>query len=263
MADPGVSPQAKAAHLASLGAMLTAERSLLADVRSEAGAVAKAAGRPPTAETARVAAILSARAMGVRLMPVLAARVATAQSSGAATLKPELDAAAVRLAQSGADGLPARWPQPSDVEADRERVRRAAADIEREYLRQAMKIISAREAAREPMYSALEASVPDRAIDTMAATEGATAFCKGRQDRLASVRQEYDGTNWLPAMFTMRDETLDRRTCPVCRNADGDVRHIGFSFDGDWPRSRHPRCRGVPVVIAVVAFMGRREKQAA
>lgn len=263
MADPGVSPQAKSAHIASLAAMLATERSLLADMRDEAHDVAKAAGRPPTAEAARVAAILSARALGVRLVPVLAAGIMSAQSTGANILKSELDAAAARLASVGAEGLPSRWVQPQDIEVDRERIRSAAADIEREYMRRAMKVIAAREAAREPMYSALEASVPDRAIDTVAATEGATAFCRGRQSRLMSVRQEYDGTNWLPALFTMRDETLDRRTCPTCRAADGDVRHVGFSFDGNWPQSRHPRCRGVPVVIAVVAFMGRREKQAA
>lgn len=243
--------------------MLSAERSLRSDVLSEARAVTKAAGRHSTADAARVAAVRSSRALGARIRPVLAASAAKAQASGASALTGELDAARGKLASNGAEALPDSWVKPSSFEVDQERVKRAAADIEREYLRQAMKIIAARDAANEPMYSALEASVPERAIDTVTATEGATTFCAGRQARLQTIRHEYDGANWLPALFAMRDETLDRRTCPVCYRADGDMRHIGFAFDNDWPNVRHPRCRGVQVVIPVIAFMGRHEKLAA
>lgn len=94
------------------------------------------------------------------------------------------------------------------------------------------------------------------------ATENATAFGAARDEGMGWVAETRADRAWVPLLYKRWDATLDRKTCKVCKDLDGDVKFIGASWDPR-PGEVHPHCRCfaalamLPVPRQVVVTPGR------
>lgn len=75
-------------------------------------------------------------------------------------------------------------------------------------------------------------------VKRIAATESAESFNSGREEAARDSR----GTRG-PSLLKVWDATLDRRTCPICRDADGDIVGYHEAFPSGTPGGVHPFCR--------------------
>lgn len=80
-------------------------------------------------------------------------------------------------------------------------------------------------------------------VDTIAATEAATAFEDERQRQETTLLRESRDTRWIVVAFKLWDSTLDRRLCSTCSASTGELRPFGVSFSLGSPGHAHPRCR--------------------
>lgn len=71
-------------------------------------------------------------------------------------------------------------------------------------------------------------------INLIATTESSTAYNEAKHEAAAI---------YTPEMFRVWDATMDRRTCPVCAQAHGDIVEVGRSFPIGEPGSVHGNCR--------------------
>lgn len=92
----------------------------------------------------------------------------------------------------------------------------------------------------------------DHRLRRIAATENAKAFQDAREEGTDWVAEQHGEATWFPGMFKQWDATLDRGTCGVCRDLDGQIRPFGFDFEGGQePGYVHPMCRCVEAVVFV------------
>ena len=141
------------------------------------------------------------------------------------------------------------------MDADRLAAERASREYSDAILREAQGII---DASKRAQASSL-VSATDRALESIATNEVASAFSDERRRLERVAKREYDGMNWFPALLKMYDATLDRRTCPRCAKLDGKIRPWGVDFAGHAEPPLHTRCRCVIVYVASPLFMGRSE----
>lgn len=81
-------------------------------------------------------------------------------------------------------------------------------------------------------------------IARTATTEVATAYNDEHDEGVGYVVEKNAGARWLAALFHRWDATLDRMTCPACRDHDGEIALAGTDFDaGDEPADVHTSCR--------------------
>lgn len=107
-------------------------------------------------------------------------------------------------------------------------------------------------------------ALPIYAIEEKAATQTAEAFADERVHVEKRLVSRYSGTNWLPALVKFWDATIDRRTCPTCREMDGQFRVVGLDFSGGRkPAFVHRKCRCVQVLVFSPIYLGRRGRDAA
>lgn len=84
-------------------------------------------------------------------------------------------------------------------------------------------------------------------------TEGFRHYNAGRGNVAAALAKAGDGDTFtvptslrkglIPAIVLQWDASLDKRTCPTCRDLDGALRPLGMFFDGRNDPPVHPRCR--------------------
>lgn len=120
--------------------------------------------------------------------------------------------------------------------------RRVAAAAVEEAVRDSLRARLIAESYSKRWLRAAEAGEPADAsaatvgsVRTIATTESAEAYNGGR---LIALRN-------YPGIQVMRvwDSTLDRATCPICANADGDIVGVMESFPSGEPGAVHPNCR--------------------
>lgn len=84
-----------------------------------------------------------------------------------------------------------------------------------------------------------------------ATTENAQAWNDEHHEALVEVADQVGEDTQLMNRW---DATLDAKTCPVCRDHDGELVPIGYEFpNGDVPGFVHPNCRCVSTLVKVAA----------
>lgn len=249
MPDVTVTREARAVHLKTLSAVLIAEGETLRDLMK---ATSRARAMPVrNADDARTVARSASNAIGVTLLETNA----RSRSVGLATLRDEYTIARRQAVGAGVDpfSMPPQIPA-ARVHDDEAKAREVARQAHADMLRQAAKILSNSERAKNANGSDI---LPKYALESIAATETVDRFHDERRRAAKQVAERYQGANWLPAMLMMHDATLDVRTCSVCRGLEGKIRPLGLDFGKPLPI--HRRCRCVRVLIFVFAFLGRKE----
>jgi len=83
-------------------------------------------------------------------------------------------------------------------------------------------------------------------LTRIAATEIPRAYNAAHDEGAGWVAERHKDASWLPLVVKRWDATLDRKTCPVCRDMDGRIALLGMSFSsGRIPGfvHRHDRCQ--------------------
>ncbi len=107
-------------------------------------------------------------------------------------------------------------------------------------------------------------ALPVYAIEEKATTQTAESFAEERVQVERRVVHQNTGANWLPLLVKMWDATLDKKTCPLCRDMNEQFRPFGMSFSGGRvPAVVHRRCRCIQVLIFSPIYLGREEREAA
>jgi hypothetical protein len=149
---------------------------------------------------------------------------ATARDAGIARLEEE--AASVGAELSGARAASAA------VAAEVQRARVLGNSYAERWLRKA-------EGERAATAAAAASAATQGSATRIAVTESAGAFNEGREE----ASHEIQAPRSASSLLKVWDATLDRRTCPVCRNADGDIVGVNEHFPAGTPGSVHPFCR--------------------
>jgi hypothetical protein len=224
-----------------------ATHAALLDIEAKAHAALKATASQPHSFADP---IVASREIGARVMPVILAAKGAARRVGAQRMQSEVDATTrgqrVRLAHD---------EHKTTAAADRLAAERASREYSDALLREAQTIIAASDKAQA---SSL-VSATDRALESIAVNEVASAFSDERRRLERAAKREYDGENWFPALLKMWDATLDRRTCPRCERLHGKMRPWGGDFAGHAEPPVHKQCRCLIVYVASPLFMGRSE----
>jgi hypothetical protein len=251
---PAISPDLRRAHLASMQAMLDAERGIkVALLRSIKPLVKGRLGSPGEA-FARSRRIEEASA------PVLLKGIAEARGASHRTLGDEFAVIRKQILKTGTDPftVPLR-PLPGQGPDDIDGAHQLAKEIGDAYKSSAERIYQDPGAERRSAASAL----PLVAVETVAITAGATAFAEERRRIERRTVQEHRGTNWLPGLLKLWDSTLDVHTCLVCERTNGQLRPWGIDFKDRGseivPAKVHRRCRCVSVSVFSVLYLGRDE----
>lgn len=121
--------------------------------------------------------------------------------------------------------------------AELARATRIASNYARDWLTSATRGAATKEAA-----AVANAAMRTRTV-TIAATESSSAYNEGRASYLRRLPQQ------RVELFKAWDATLDKRTCPVCRAADGTIIGLRESFPLGNPGGVHPRCRCTETVL--------------
>ena len=82
----------------------------------------------------------------------------------------------------------------------------------------------------------------DARVRTTAATESASAFGQARESLQFVQTAE---------LYKLWDAALDRRTCPICESAHGEMVHHSARFSYGVPGDVHPNCRCIEELITV------------
>lgn len=106
----------------------------------------------------------------------------------------------------------------------------------------------------------------DHRLRRIAATETARAYNDEHDEALRALvaptdetmRLETERVGIMSGLFNRWDATLDRRTCRVCRDHDGEVVPIGMPFRaGDRPGDVHVFCRCIETLIFLPGRIGQ------
>lgn len=254
MQPPSVSDAARRAHIASMAALLAAERQAL-------GGIARAALGAATGFLRGIGdAVSTAHRLEMALTPVLDAARRGGRDASMRGLRGEYDVARAEATRWGFD--PFSLPLSLDAGegyGDASVASLAAKEIATLYEKRATAALEKADGRSVSARSAL----PIYAIEEKAATQTAEAFADERVRAEKRMVTRYAGTNWLPAMVKLWDATIDRRTCATCREMDNQFRVLGFDFSGGRvPALVHRKCRCVQVLIFSPIYMGRREESA-
>lgn len=235
-------------HEATAAALLDVERRAIFAIRSVIQTTPKSGPM-----------IAVSRDLGAVVADVLHRARGAARQTSTERLRAEWDAALADASRLGfaVDGGPVPAKMPAD--ADRLASERTA----RLYTDSLLKDLERAVDNEERVTMAELASRQERAVETAAAWEVASAFNDQRLRNEKVTRQQYEGRNWLPVMVATWDARLDVRTCPRCRKLDGETRPLGLDFEGGVaPGKIHAKCRCVRGLIASLIYIGRKEKVA-
>lgn len=171
-----------------------------------------------------------------KLLPGVAESIADALTGGISQARSlsriagasRLQAEALALELESAGLVPVTG---SGVATDWYRSRRFALSYARQWLRKANAVeVKSRVAA-----AALADDATAHALRRTAATESATAYNAGRLAESGRISDVLVQRVW--------DATLDKRTCPTCREADGTIVGLRDPFPLGEPGAAHPLCR--------------------
>jgi hypothetical protein len=255
MQRPSVSDAARRAHLASMAAMLAAEREAL-------GGIARASLGVASGFLRSVGDVVaSAHRLEMALTPELAKARRGGRAASMRGLAGEYSVARSEAAAWGFD--PLSMPLSLEVDegyGDSPAASLAAKEIATLYEKRATVAIE----RSEGRSVSARAALPVYAVEEKAATQTAEAFADERARAEKRLVTRYSGTNWLPVLVKIWDATIDRRTCATCREMDDQFRPLGLDFSGGRvPAIVHRKCRCVQVLVFSPIYLGRREKETA
>ena len=236
---PAIPLDSRRAQLASAQALLTAEARTLTAARASLRQA-----RQRGTMTATVREVVDA------VHPVLVQARAYSRREGAKALTGELLPVRKHMAKAGFTlaSLPTvTAPVAQDIR-----------DIDAALGRYQDSLLSAAERAEDPDLRRLLASA-DRSLDTEVTSLVAAGFNDQRERVLREAARENAEQEWLPAVLKLWDPTLDRRTCPACRDMEDDIVPIALDFRrGLVPGKVHQRCRCISVIVFAPLYMGRK-----
>jgi hypothetical protein len=255
MQPPSISDAARRAHVASMAALLTAERQALGGIARAALGAATGFLRGPGD------AVATAHRLEMALVPELDRARRRGRVASLDGMQGEYAVARGEAARYGIDPFTmplslGRDGDPMDIGT----ASLAAKEVSALYEKRATTALDRSEGRSVSARSAL----PVYAIEEKAATQTAEAFADERVRVEKKVARQYAGTNWLPALVKLWDATIDKRTCPTCREMDGQFRVFGFDFSGGRvPAVVHRKCRCIQVLVFSPIYLGRDEKKSA
>ena len=239
------------------GTLLRSERATLRDLRSQVHAGIDHAvadvRREQHASGRRKAAVLALLLFASRSMATNAARAIRdgrrrARIAGAARLRLELGLAGLAV---GGGLLLAHEHRPEDAH----HAQTSGESLATQWLSLATVAVGRALRRDEDVTSAIDETrraMEHRAART-AGTETAQAFNDERSVGLAdAIERDAEFAAAIEAAGFVRywDAILDRRTCQVCRNHDGETAPIGASFsDDDEPGDVHVLCRCIAMIV--------------
>jgi len=97
----------------------------------------------------------------------------------------------------------------------------------------------------------------DYRLERIAATETSRAFNDEHSRGVDSIADDESNKekHWFPFIVKRWDAILDRKTCAICRDHDGDIVPLGINFSNDdTPGEVHPNCRCMSTLIPLPAF---------
>lgn len=232
------------AGLASMNAMLAAERATRADLARVKATAAAGVMRSPADAQAR------ARAIQAGLTQTVTAGRERARGAGLVSMRGEWAGVRSGLVRAGVSPLavpvglrPSRQPDDSQLA---NAVAAAATGV---FLANAERLLADGD-------TSAGAALPDYILDETAATQTSQAFNGERFSIEKALTVEFANSDWLPLVGKMWDATLDRRACPICRGKDGTLRPLGIDWDGQTPGNPHRRCRCIAIYLPVLLNIG-------
>jgi hypothetical protein len=115
------------------------------------------------------------------------------------------------------------------------------------------------EGETESVVPALAKIDVDPRVRRIAATEAAQSFEDARDEGMGWLAEQFSDRAWYPLVLKQWDASNDRKVCPRCKDADGEMTLLGKSFAGGLsPGYAHNFCRCGSHLV-VLPLPGRRE----
>lgn len=155
-------------------------------------------------------------------------------------------------------GLHFGQPVRSDEDADRASADAVGHSLAARWAHAVLALLVASEDDEDPHIAGRAREVMqrlDKGIGRIAATETARAYAAQHDDAVDETLGEDEDLprkerKWLPFVAKRWNAVLDRKTCAVCRDHDGELATIGDDWsDHDMPGEVHANCRCVPALV--------------